>query len=155
MVDLNPANWTWAQSKAAGRNVASYAAGGVTVALAWGLVSQTDAATLTEAIGHIVDGTTELAKGVGMIAGVVVPIYTAWRAAHSSSPKEQIKSVVENLSDTQAAQAANAIADPTGRNKLINAVATMPEVKQVVATTEVAQNTPSSKVVTAQNAPRV
>lgn len=144
---MNIVNWNWNQYKAAGKHVASYAAGAVSVALAWGLVSQTDASNLSEAITHITDGFEQLAKGIGMIAGVVVPIYTAWRSAKNASPQSQINSVVQNLSAPEATQVINAIADPAGRNKLINAVAAMPEVKQVVATPSVARSTDSEKVV--------
>lgn len=122
---------------AAGRHAASFMAGMISVALAWGLVSQTDAANLTEAITHITNGVSELAKAVGIIASVMVPIYTAWRAASKATPNEQAKSAAHNIE-----QVTNG-----ARLTMINAVGTMPEVKQVVATPSVAVATPSEKVV--------
>lgn len=151
-MNIKMIDWDWGQYKAAGRNVASYAAGGVTVALAWGLVSANDASQLQEGISTIASGAEQMAKGIGMVAGVLVPMYTAWRAAHSASPKAQAKAVVDNLADPHAPQA---IASTDDRNKLINAVSMMPEVKQIVATTDVALSTPSAKVVAVNNAPRV
>jgi X-X-X-Leu-X-X-Gly heptad repeat protein len=132
-------NWNWNQYKAAGKHVASYAAGGVTMALAWGLISPNDASQMTEGISTIVSGIEQLAKGVGMLAGVIIPIYTAWRAAHNASPNEQAKSVAANVDQ---------ITDKTAKLAVINTVGEMPEVKKIVTTENVALNTASAKVVT-------
>jgi hypothetical protein len=122
---------------AASRHLASYVAGIITVALAWGLVSQTDAATLSDALTHITNGISEFSKAVGMIASVFVPIYTAWRSAHKATPNEQAKSAAENINQvTNGAKLA-----------VINAVGTMPEVQKVITTKAVANATSSEKVV--------
>jgi hypothetical protein len=112
--DLN-----WNQYKAIGRHALTYTAGAVTMAAAVGLLSQGDAGSLTNGLNQIADGLAGVAKGVAAIAGVLVPIYTAYKASHSASPQEQIKTV-----------------------------AAMPEVKGIVTTPAVAAASPSDKVVT-------
>lgn len=114
-------NLTWGQYKAAGRNALSYAAGGVTAAAAMGLISHGDSTSLLSGLNDIANGLESVAKGVGVIAGILVPIYTAYRASHSASPQEQIKTV-----------------------------AAMPEVKAIVTTPAVAAESPSLKVVSDQ-----
>lgn len=111
-------DFNWNQYKAAGRHALSYAAGAVTAAAAIGLISQGDSTSLLSGLNQIVSGLEGIAKGVGVMAGVLVPIYTALKAAHSASPQEQIKTV-----------------------------AAMPEVKGIVVTAAVAEATPSEKVV--------
>ena len=140
-------NLNWNQEKAIGRHVLSYAAGAATAASVMGLISQGDSNTLLSGLNDIANGLEQLTKGVVAIVGVLAPIYAAVKAAHSSSPQEQIKAVVTNLSAPQVTQAADAIADPGGRAKLISAVAEMPEVKGIVATSAVAKATDSDKVV--------
>ena len=146
-MNINLPNWNWNQLKSAGRNVASFAAGGVAMAAALHFISAQDAGGLTENINTVVEGVTQIAKGLAGIVAILVPIYTAWQAARSASPKAQIDNVVTNLSSSEIVQAANAVADPGGRNKLINAVAEMPEVRAVVAPNGVAHATDSNKVV--------
>jgi ABC-type amino acid transport system permease subunit len=120
-------NLTWGQYKAAGRNALSYAAGGITAAAAIGLISQHDSTSLMSGLNQIASGLTSIVQGVGVIAGILAPIYAAFRAAHSASPQEQIKTV-----------------------------AAMPEVKGIVTTPAVADALPmESKVVaTAAEIPR-
>jgi hypothetical protein len=90
---------------------------------------------------------TKVATGVAGLSAIILPVYTAWRAAHSASPGEQVKSVITQLSAPQITQAANAVADPHSRQNLIEAVAEMPEVKKVVPVDPaVAQAIPSPKV---------
>jgi hypothetical protein len=131
-------NWNWNQYKAYGRNVLSYTAGATTVAVAWGLLSQTDASAITEDMNAIYNGLMEIAKGVTGLVSIAVPLYTGWRAAHSASPNEQAKSVAANV---------NQVTDGA-RLAVINSVGNMPEVQKVVATLNVARNTESTKVVT-------
>lgn len=144
-------NWTWTQYKAAGRHAASYVAGGVTVAVAFHFISPQQGTDITSNLNTIYDGLMQVSKGVAGLAAVLLPIYTAWRAAHSASPSEQIKSVAENLSAPPATQAANAVADPASRDTIIKAVANMPEVRGVVAP-ERAAEIPSPKVVATPDA---
>lgn len=148
MSDFNPVNWNWAQLKAAGRHGLTYVAGGVSAAVALHLLSPTQGSEITSSLNLLAHGVGEIATAVGGIAAVVVPLYTSWRAAKSASPSEQVKSVVSNLSAPQLTQAANAVADPESRAKLIEAVAEMPEVKKIVPTDPaLAAATPSPKVV--------
>lgn len=147
MADFNPLNWNWAQAKAAGRNVASYAAGGVTVLVAMRYFTPAQGQDLTTNINLLVDGITKIATAIAGISGILLPVYTAWRAAHSASPSEQVKNVITNLSAPEITQAANAVADPNSRKNLIEAVADMPEVKKVVPVDpKVANSIPSPKV---------
>jgi len=148
-LDLNPLNWNWQQAQAAGKHVASYAAGAVTVAAAWGLVSSAQSQDLTVNLQLIFTGAENLAKGIAGLAAVLVPIYTAFKSAHNASPAQQVEHVVAQLAAPQASQTANAIADPTSRAKIIEAVAEMPEVKKVVPVDPALANAiPSMKVVT-------
>jgi hypothetical protein len=110
-------NWDWDQYKAAGKHVASYAAGGLTVAVAMGLLTSSQSADANADINSIVDGLQSVLKGVAGLIAVATPIYTAWMAAHNASP--QVK---------------------------LNSVAAMPEVKKIITTPEVADATPSAKV---------
>lgn len=128
----NPINWNWNQAKAAGKHVASYAAGGVTVAVAFHFLSPTQGGDLSQNIGLVTDGVTKIATGIAGIIAVLAPVYTALKAANNASPSSQVASVVQNLSAPQITQAANAVADPESRTKLIEAVAEMPEVKKIV-----------------------
>ncbi len=148
MSDLNPLAWNWQQYKAAGKHVVSYAAGGVSVAVALHFLSPTQATDITTNIGLISDGLTKVVAGIAGLVAVVAPIYTAMKSAHNASPSSQITSVVNNLSAPQITQAANAVADPASRTKLIEAVADMPEVKKIVPVDpELAISTASPKVV--------
>lgn len=120
-------DFNWNQYKAAGRHALSYGAGAVTAAAAIGLISQGDSTSLLSGLNQIASGLEGVAKGVGVLGGVLVPIYTALKAAHSASPQEQIKTV-----------------------------AAMPEVKGIVTTVAVAEATPSDKVVsTVADIPKV
>jgi hypothetical protein len=94
-----------------------------------------------------VDGLSQTAKGAAGLASALALLYTTLKSANNATPQNQMASVVSNLSAPQIAQVANAVADPGGRNKLISAVGEMPEVKGIVADTNVALNTESEKVV--------
>ncbi|MEO6381990.1 MAG: hypothetical protein ABIO35_08330 [Nitrobacter sp.] len=149
MSDLNPLNWNWNQYKAAGKHVASYAAGGISVAVALHFISPGQATDISENIGHVTTGINELVKGLSGLLATGTLLYTSLRAAHNASPSSQVTSVVANLSAPQITQAANAVADPTSRAKLIEAVAEMPEVKKIVPVDPaLAIATASPKVVT-------
>jgi len=147
-MDVNPLNWNWNEKKAAGRHVLTYAGGLVTMAAVWGLVSQGDASTLTQGLNDIGAGLAQFAKGVAAIAGVLVPLYSALMAKRSAQPDQQIKSVVATLSAPNSGKTvAEVVSDESDRKKLISAVADMPEVKGVVTTAKVADETASNKVV--------
>lgn len=86
---MNWNNWNWNSYKAAGKHVASYAAGGVTVAVATGLLNSTQGADATADINLIVSGIESLAKGIVGIAALLIPLYTMWKAAQNASPVGQ------------------------------------------------------------------
>lgn len=147
MTDLNPLAWNWNQWKASGKHIASYAAGGVSMAVALHFISPSQGGDLTQNISLISDGLMNVAKGVAGLAGILIPVYTAFRAAHNASPSSQVSSVVESLSAPRTTQAANAVADPASRTKLIEAVAEMPEVKKIIPVDPaIAAAIPSPKV---------
>lgn len=149
MTDFNPANWNWAQLKAAGRHGLTYVAGAVSAAVALHILSPSQGSDITGSLNLLAHGIGEIATAVTGLAAVVVPLYTSWRAAKSASPSEQVKSVVSNLSAPQITQAANAVADPTSRTKLIEAVADMAEVEKIVPVDPaLAMATASPKVTT-------
>jgi hypothetical protein len=149
---INPLNWDWNQKEAAGKHVLSYVAGGVTALAAMHFITPQDATGIGDNLNTIWAGVEQVAKGVAGLVAIVVPIYTAYRSASNASPSNQIKNVVTNLSAPAITQAANAVADPESRNKLINAVAEMPEVRAIVAPEAVAKATDSAKVVSTTEA---
>jgi hypothetical protein len=110
-------NWTWDQYKAAGKHLASYTAGGVTVAVAFGVLTSSQGVDANADINSIISGLESVAKGVAGLIAIITPIYTAWMAAHNASPQVRL-----------------------------NAVAAMPEVSKIITTPEVAKATPSDKV---------
>jgi hypothetical protein len=140
-------NWNNAQLAVIGQHVASFAAGGVAIAVALHFVSEAQGGMITESLNSIWDGVIQISKGVAGLAAVATSVYTTLKATNSASPASQIRSVVTNLSASDVTQAANSVADPAGRNKLISAVASMPEVRGIVAPEVVVLNTESPKVV--------
>lgn len=140
-------NWTWDQYNAAAKVALGYVGGAVSVGAAWGIVSQNDATGIVSNLNLIVHGLGEVAAGVAGLAATGGALYTGWRGIVKSSPNEQMHSVVTNLEAPKVAQAVQAVEDPSARNKLINAVGEMPEVKKIVADSDVALGTNSPKVV--------
>lgn len=80
---------TASQVAAAGRHVASYAAGAVTAAAAFHLLSTQDAATLQTSVQQITNGVSEIAAGLGPIIALLSGFYATWSASH----KQQVKAV--------------------------------------------------------------
>ena len=146
-MNLDPRNWNMTQASAAGKHVLSFIAGAVAFATAAHFISAEQAGGITQNINDIVDGLTTAAKGAAGLLSILTVIYTSYKAANNSSPESQINNVVKNLSAPQITQIANAVTDPAGRNKLINAVAGMPEVRAIVAPESVINDTASPKVV--------
>jgi hypothetical protein len=146
----NPANWNWNQIDAAGRHVLNTGCTVVATLAAThfitGLTPQS-AADIATNVNQIWHGVVEVATGVVGLLTAAAPIYTALKSAASASPSSQIKSVAATLAEPKAVQDANAAVDPTSRTLLVNAVAQMPEVKAIVATPIIAQQTTSDKVV--------
>lgn len=100
MADLNPLQWNWNQYKAAGKHVASYAAGGVTVAVGLHFLSPSQGGDIGGDINLIVDGVEKIATGVAGIVAVIAPIYTALRAAKNASPTSQASSLAQEVPGT-------------------------------------------------------
>jgi hypothetical protein len=131
---------TWDQWKAAGRHVGTYAGGIITGAVALGLITSADGASLATGLKDIVDGTGKLAAGIVTILGIIGPMYTAWRAQKSAAPENQAKATVKNLEKGVPLNGEKA--------KLIAAVADQPEIKKVeVLDPNLALAIPSNKVV--------
>lgn len=110
-------NWTWDQYKAAGKHVASYAAGGVTVAIAFGVLTSSQGADANTDVNSIIDGIESVVKGITGLVAIATPFYTAWMAAHNASSQVRL-----------------------------NAVAAMPDIKKILTTQAIADATPSAKV---------
>lgn len=100
MTDLNPLAWNWNQAKSAGKHVASYAAGGVTMFVAFHILSPAQGTDITTDINLITEGLAKVATGVAGIIAVLVPVYTALRAAHNSSPVVQAQSLEQAVPGT-------------------------------------------------------
>lgn len=90
----------WSQIQAVGRHVASYAAGALTIAVAFRVLSPAQAADLQTNLDVLFDALTKLATAIGGIIGVLTPIYTAWRAQKSASPVEKAKSLEQEVPGT-------------------------------------------------------
>src|SRR4051812_39710131 len=82
-------DWNWNSYKAAGKHVASYAAGALSVAVTFHFISPTDAGAITENINTIADGLGKVATGVAGLVAILTPIYTALKSAHNASPVGQ------------------------------------------------------------------
>jgi len=82
-------SWNWNQYKAAGRHVASYIAGGVTIAVGLHFLSPAQGTDIANNIGSITDGVTKVATGLAGLIAVLAPIYTTLKAAHSASPVQE------------------------------------------------------------------
>lgn len=136
-------SWNWNQYKAAGKHVASFAAGGIGVAAAMHFITPQQALDANGNITQIVGGLQQVITGIAGIATVLVPIYTALRSAHNANPTVQAQSLVAvaNSGTTQAVEANAAIA---------NAVIASNDLKlngTIAAPPAVADAVPSEKVV--------
>ena len=112
---------TEAEVNAALRHVASFGAGAATVLIGFGAVSADSAHQAVAALNQVIDGLSQATGGLfklSVILGPAVAAIAARFAARSASPLAQI-----------------------------NAVAANPDVHQVVTTAEIANATPSNKVV--------
>lgn len=141
-------DWNWNQAKAAGRHVASYAAGGVTALVAFHFLSPQQGTDINGNITQIVSGLEQVSKGIAGILAIVVPIYTAMRSANSASPQNQVKSIVQNMTPTEIAQTATEV-DHGAKTTLIEAVSKLDEVEKVITDKKVADATPDSPKVVA------
>ena len=94
MADLNPTNWNWTQYKASGRHVASFAAGAVGMIAALHFITPQQATDINGNITVLFTGLEQAATGIAGLVAICVPIYTAFKAAHSASPTQEAKSLV-------------------------------------------------------------
>ena len=133
IIDLN-----WNQAKAIGRHVASYTAGGVTVAVAFHFLTQQQGADLGDSINNITDGFSKVALGITQLIAILTPIYTAWKAAHSASPKQEAISLTNYVPGTTVVTSAKLAADtPENPNIVSNQTSSVVTTADVV--TEQAQ----------------
>lgn len=95
MIDLN-----WNQYKAAGKHVASFAAGGVGVAVALHFITPSQATDVNGNLTSIFTGLQQVATGIAGLGAVLVPIYTAWRASHNAAPAVQAAALVAAVPGT-------------------------------------------------------
>lgn len=93
-------DFTWNQAKAAGKHVASFAAGGVAIALYTHVISDKTGGDLTNDINNITTGVQKIAEGIAGIVAILVPIYTALKAGHNASPVMQAQSLVKEVPGT-------------------------------------------------------
>lgn len=106
--------WNWNSYKAAGKHVASYAAGGVTVAIAIGLLNSSQGANATADINSIATGLESIAKGIAGLLAILTPIYTMWKSANNASPIGQatgLRQAVPGTTIVTSPEIANAIPD--------------------------------------------
>ncbi len=114
-------NWNWNQWKAAGKHAASYAAGGVTVAVIFGLINSNQAADANADINFIVEGIKSIAKGIAGLLAIITPIYTAWRAANNASPVNQAIGLQTAVPETKIITSPEiAAATPQNKNIMSN-----------------------------------
>lgn len=99
-------SWNWNQYKAAGKHVASVVAGAVGMAVALHFITPQQATDVNGNLTSIFTGLQQVATGIAGISAVVVPIYTAWRAAHNASPTVQAQSLVATANNTSAPEQA-------------------------------------------------
>jgi len=136
-----PVQWStkfdWNQYLAVGRHLASYAAGGVTVAVAFGLLSQKGATDLNADIELITSGTQKIVEGIVGIIGILTPIYTSLCAAKRAGAAAQQASVA-NMPDRMVLKV-----DPSQKPEAALAAARLPQVQTVITTAAVAAATPS------------
>lgn len=93
-------NWTWPQYQAAGKHIASYVAGGVTMAAALHFISPQQAVDVNGNLKDIFSGLQQVATGVAGLVAFATPFYTAWRAQHNSTPQAQALSLVKEVPGT-------------------------------------------------------
>lgn len=94
-------DWNWNQYKAAGKHVASYIAGGVSMAVAFHFLIPTDAAGINDNLNHIYSGVEQIVVGITGLIGILTPIYTTWKASRNASPAGQAASLTAAVPGTK------------------------------------------------------
>lgn len=108
-------------------------------------LKQGDATGLGNAIHQIGDGIASIAAGISAIVAIVSPLYAAWTATRAKRI-----AAVGNTPNTLAitlTPTGNAVDDARQTAAAAAKMATLPEVKSVISTPEVAAATVSPKVV--------
>lgn len=108
-------DFTWNMAKAAGKHVASYVAGGVSVAVAWHFLSPAQGTDITTNINNITSGLEQAAKGFAGLMSAATLAYTSWKAAHNASPVAKAASLEAEVPGTKiitAPEIAAAIPSP-------------------------------------------
>ena len=113
MFDLNWMNWN--SAKAAGKHLASFVAGAITLSASTHIISMGDANSLTQAFNSIIEGITKIGDGLTIVAGIVVPLYTMWKSARNASPKGQATGLQAAIPGT-VILTSKALADDTPQN---------------------------------------
>jgi hypothetical protein len=88
-MDLKKFRPTLSMLAAAGRHVPSYAAGAVTMAVGFAIISPDQGHEIGDALKAIFNGVTSIAGGVSTLVAVGSGLYAAWTATQAS----QIKAV--------------------------------------------------------------
>lgn len=138
-------SWDWNQYKAAGKHVASVAAGAVGMAVALHFITPQQATDVNGNLTSLFTGLEQVATAIGGLIAVVTPIYTGWRAAHNANPTVQAKTLVATANNFAApeqakvAQAAIASAVIEANDLKLNGT--------IAAPAEVAAAVPSDKVI--------
>lgn len=140
-MNLNPLTWDWDQWKAAGKHGGSIVAGGVGALVAVHFLSPQQGMDLGENVNHVINGLTEVAKGVAGILAIVGGAYTTLRSTMNASPEVRKAAVSQQPNEIVVTTT------PANKIELANKIADMPEAKQVLSTPAVAAATPSPKVV--------
>ena len=94
-------NWNWNQYKAAGRHIASYAGGAVSMAVALHFITPDQAVDVNGNLKSIFTGLQQVGAGVAGIVAFLAPIYAGWKASHSASPKQEAISLVAAVPGTK------------------------------------------------------
>ena len=136
----NPTKWNWDQWKASGRHILTAITSVIATAVFFGLITSDQAATIGENITVIAESTAKIFIAIGGIAAAVTPIYSAIRASRAASPEKQAEATVRNIAAADVAE--------KEKEKVIEAVAELPEIKQIVTKSpDLADAIPSEKVV--------
>lgn len=107
--------WTWNQYKAAGKHVASAAAGAVGLAVTLHFVTPEMGSDIGANINDITSGLTQFMKGISGLVAAGTLLYTSLKAANNASPIMQAKSLQETVPGTVIVTSSK-IADATPEN---------------------------------------
>ena len=90
----------WNSAKAAGKHVASFIAGGITIAVGFHFVSPSDGADLQDNFNHLYHAIEEGTKAIAGIISILTLAYTTIKSANNASPVNQAKSLQAAVPNT-------------------------------------------------------